>query len=270
MSWLTSAPILLALPLYVVTFATVAVVVHAVFRRFVSPEKLIEQHEVAGFLVSVVGVLYSVVLGFLVGTVWTGFSTAQQTTDLEAGYLADAFNYASQVRRPQRQELQRTLARYALEVRDDEGSDATRRSQDSRALALLAHAVSTTMAMPPPAGSNPGKVLQSSTIQTALLDSLRSLSDARRLRMVQARSRLPAGMYEALLLGAAMVLTFALFFGVNNYFKQMAMTALLAGSIGLFFGLVAELSSPYSGAIHISRDSWTYVIDNNHLATFAK
>jgi hypothetical protein len=65
-------------------------------------------------------------------------------------------------------------------------------------------------------------------------------------------------------------MAFTFLFGVRSYAKQMFMTALLAGSIGLFFGLVIELSTPYSGSIHVSRDSLTFVIDNNHLADFAK
>jgi hypothetical protein len=71
-------------------------------------------------------------------------------------------------------------------------------------------------------------------------------------------------MLEALTLGAVMVVAFAFFFGVEGFFKQMVMTALLAGSIGLFFGLVIELSLPYSGAVEISRDAWNDVIAANH------
>ena len=71
-------------------------------------------------------------------------------------------------------------------------------------------------------------------------------------------------MLEALTLGAVMVIAFAFFFGVEGFFKQMVMTALLAGSIGLFFGLVIELSLPYSGSVEISRDAWNDVIAANH------
>ncbi len=50
----------------------------------------------------------------------------------------------------------------------------------------------------------------------------------------------------------------------------MTMTALLAGSIGLFFGLIVELSTPYSGQIHVSRDALDFVITSNHLDRLAK
>lgn len=263
-------PVLIALPLYVLAFAAVAIAAHATLRAFVPYERVVEGHEVAGFIVAVVGVLYSVVLGFLVGAVWTSFVNAQQTTDTEAGYVADAFNFGSQTDPPQRQELQHLIAAYAIAVRDNELSFSQGASLRPGADVLIRRAIDTTVTMPPPKSTDPGKLLESNTIRSALIASLRNVGDARRLRHVQAQSRLPAGMREALLLGAAMVVAFAFFFGVKSFFKQMAMTGLLAGAIGLFFGLVIELSTPYYGAIHVSSDAWTYVIANNHLETFAK
>ncbi len=270
MDWLSQIPILIALPLFIVAPAAVAVTAHLIFRHFVPPEALIEQHEVAGFLVSVVGVLYSVVLGFLVGTVWTGFATAQQTTDLEAGYVADAYGFASNIQEPQRTELQRILAIYAIGVRDLGWSSAQIREQNPKEVALLNEAIGIAVSMPIPVSAGAGKALETSAIRTELLNGIRSIGDTRRLRWVQSRSRLPAGMYEALVLGAIMVIAFAFLFGVKNIRRQMLMTALVAGSIGLFFGLVVELSTPYSGSIHVSRDAWNFVIENNDFVRFAK
>lgn len=248
--------VLYALPLFAAAFAAVAVVAHSIVRAFLSPERLSEHHEVAGFLMGVVGVLYSVVLGFLVGTVWTNFSSAQQTSDLEAGYVADAFNFAGQMQAPQRADLQSAIARYAMDVRGSAWG-AGGGPQDATGQ-LIYDALRQTLAAP------------SGAVREGLLHSLQSLGDTRRLRLVQARSRLPAGMLEALLLGAAFVIAFTFFFGVRNYAKQMTMTALLAGSIGLFFGLILELSTPYSGSVQVSRTAWTYVIESNHLVEFAR
>jgi hypothetical protein len=118
--------------------------------------------------------------------------------------------------------------------------------------------------MPPPESAGFGRILENNTIRAEVLDSLRHVGDSRRQRLVQSQDRLPPGMLEALTLGAVMVVAFAFFFGVEGFFKQMVMTALLAGSIGLFFGLVIELSLPYSGAVEISRDAWNDVIAANH------
>lgn len=265
----SAIPVLIALPLFALIPAAAAVGVHTLVRAKVPPASLAEQHDVAGYLIAVVGVLYSVVLGFLVGTVWTQFASAQQTADTEAGAVADAFNYAGNVRPPQRAELQRLIARYAMEVHDVEWFYAERGLEDPVAQALLDRAVRATIALRPVGRGGAGAIVQSEAMRDWLLTSLREIGDARRLRVLQSKSRLPAGMLEALILGGVMVIAFIFFFGVKVYFRQMAMTALVAGSIGLFFGLVVELSTPYSGAIHISRDAWTFVIANNHLADFS-
>lgn len=269
-AFLSNISILAALPLFALLFAVVAVIAHTLLRRHLPPpERLSENHDVAGFLMGVVGVLYSVVLGFLVGTVWTSFASAQQTTDLEAGYVADAFNFASQLPPPGRQAVQRAIARYAITVRDADWS-ALAKGRGDLTGPLLYQAYLSTVRAQPPSNASSAQILEANTLRTAVINSVRQLGDARRLRLVQSASRLPQGLLEALILGAVGVMAFTFMFGVKSYVKQMMLTALLAGSIGLFFGLIVELSTPYTGAIQVSRDSLRLVITNNHLADYAK
>ncbi len=268
MSWLLGLSIYVALPFFALIFAAVAILAHSLLRPILPPaERLSENHEVAGFLMGVVGVLYSVVLGFLVGTVWTAYASAQQTTDLEAGYVADAFNLAAQLPPPYNRALQRSIAQYAIAVRD--GAEDRLRDAD-RTDKMLYEAVHVTVSAQPPKGATSSQILETNTIRGTIIEALRNLSDTRRLRLVQAESRLPDGMLEALVLGAIGVMAFTLLFGVKSYAKQMLLTGLVAGSLGLFFGLIIELSTPYSGALQVSRDALTFVIANNHLEEFAR
>jgi Protein of unknown function (DUF4239) len=270
MTWLSDIAVVIALPLFALVFAAVAVLAHTALRPFLPPaEVLRENHDVAGFLMGVVGVLYSVVLGFLVGAVWTAFATAQQTADLEAGYIGDAFNFAGQLASPQRRLLQRDIARYAIAVRDASALRTTWQSADATGTLLYDATRQAVTAQPPENASN-AVILENNTLRGGVIETLRQLGDTRRLRLVQARSRLPDGMLEALILGAIGVMAFTFLFGVKSYVKQMTLTALLAGSIGLFFGLIIELSTPYSGALQVSRDALRLVIANNHLDDFAR
>ena len=61
-----------------------------------------------------------------------------------------------------------------------------------------------------------------------------------------------------------MVLVFVFLFGVESGAVQLIMTATVAGCIGLLLGLIVELNRPYSGAIRVSPEAWTFVIDTNH------
>ena len=147
-----------------------------------------EQHDVAGYLVAVVGVLYSVVLGFLVGTVWTAFAAAQETTNMEAGYVADAFGFAARWETPKRAELLREIARYAVVVDAVELPPSGGDRSDPRAPRFLTHAIDLALFAPAPRVSSPSVVLQNSAIRTELVQNF-----AQRRRFAPAAHRSVAG-----------------------------------------------------------------------------
>ena len=270
MNWLSHIPVWLTLPLFAATAAIIAVLAHRCFRAFVPTERLSAHHDVTGALASVVGVLYSVVLGFLVGTVWTSFDAAQQTADEEAWHVANAFGFASELPEPARSRVQNLIARYAVEVRDVEWHNLSQGQSDPQARSLLNDAIRNTLAVSPPGNVPPGQVLKAESVVDATTNSLRNVSNYRAARIAQARDRLPQVVFEALILGALMVMAFAFLFGVRPVVLQMTLTALLAGCIGLFFGLIVDLNSPYSGPIRVSTEAWNSIIQSDRLESIAK
>ena len=269
MSWLGRIPIGLTVPLFGLAFGALAVLAHWLFRLFVPSERLSGHNDVAAALVSVVGVLYSVVLGFLVGTVWTSFDTAQQTADQEARYVENAFSFASELPEPVGTRVQSRIAQYAIEVRNVEWTDLSHGQSDPRARALLNDAIQKALAISAPANAQPGEVLKVESVVDATVENLRSVANNRAMRLAQARDRLPFAVFEALVLGALAVITFVFLFGVKPIVLQMTMTAIVAGCIGLFFGLIVDLNAPYAGPIRVSPDAWTSMIQSSHFDSFA-
>jgi hypothetical protein len=270
MHWLPSVPALLTLLLFVLIPAALAAGAHALFRRIVPHERLIAHHDVAGFLVAIVGVLYAVVLGFVVVTCWSAFDGAQQNSDLEAGNVGDAFGFAQLLPEPRRSDIRKLLAAYAIEVRDREWETMLRGQQDPRARALLigaAEALGETGAKP---STNIDEALNRETTRQAVAASIRDVADNRRVRLIQAGKGLAPTLGVALVIGGLMVMTFVFLFGVEDLALQLVMTAIVAGCIGLLFGVAVEFSKPYSGALRVSPDAWTYVIDNNHFEQIVK
>jgi hypothetical protein len=264
MHWLLSAPAIVTLLLFVVIPAVVAAGAHALFRRAVSHERLIAHHDVAGFLVAIVGVLYAVVLGFVVVTSWSDFDTAQQTADLEAGSVADAFGFAQMLPEPRRSDMRRALAGYAVEVRDHEWEAMHEGKQDPRARILLLQAVQALGEHGAKSSSSLDEALNRETTRQQVATSLRSIADNRRLRLIQSDKGLAPTLAVALLIGALIVLAFVFLFGVDDLVLQLTMTALVAACIGLLFGVAIEFSAPYAGSLRVSPAAWTYIIDNNH------
>jgi hypothetical protein len=249
---------------FVVIPAAAATGAHALFRRVVPHDRLIAHHDVAGFLVAIVGVMYAVVLGFVVVTSWSAFDSAQQNADLEAGDVGDAFGFAQTLPEPRRSDIRRMLAAYAIEVRDREWDAMRHGQQDPRARALLIGAAQALGEPVAKSSANLDEALNRETTRQAVAASLRDIADNRRLRLIQADKELAPTLALALLIGGLMVIAFVFLFGVDDLTIQLTMTAIVAGCIGLLIGLVVEFSAPYSGALRVSPDAWTYIIDNNH------
>jgi hypothetical protein len=255
--WLAHLPAWLVLVLFAFVPGLVTVVLHAIFRRYVVADRLIPHHDVAGFLVGIAGVLYAVVLGFLVVTVWVSFDSAQVTADLEASDAAELFSFAGVLPQPARSELRQAMADYAFEVRDHEWALLVYDRQDLRARSVYRTAL---------------PIIASSAIRPALqqsaLTTLHELSVHRRQRLITAGTGLPEALYVALIAGAAIVMAFAFLFGVDNKALQFTMTFLIAAMIGLLFGTIVCLDRPYSGPLRVSPAAWTLVIENNDLARY--
>ena len=257
----------LLLMFFIVVPAVAAMGVHVIVRRNVPSSRLIPHHDVAGYLISIVGVLYGVVLGFLVVSSWESFDAAQRNADLEAGQIAAAWGFSTFLPQPQSTTVRHLLADYAYEVRDVEWPAMREGKQDPRARRLLQAALYVVETTRVRANQSPDEAARQRSQIDGVIDDIRNAFDGRRHRLDEAEGedRIPAAMYLALVFGAVMLMAFVFLFGVDSQALQLTMTGIVAGCIGLLFGLIVELNSPYAGAIHVSSIAWTYVIENNNL-----
>ncbi len=264
MNWLAVFPDWFTLLLFIAVPAAAVALFHVFLRRFVKPEHLAPHHEVAGFLVAIVGVLYAVVLGFVVVTVWSSFDEVQRTADVEAGAVADTYAFATLLPDPPRGRVQAMLASYALEVRDHEWASLANGHPDPAARLYLIGALQAIAATPEKPTKDLSEALRNESIRQAVISNMRDVADNRRLRLIQAKNKLPTPLYLALIIGAVMVLAFVFLFGVENQALQITMTAIVAGCIGLLLGVIVEFNSPFQGAIRVSPEAWNSLIDSYH------
>jgi hypothetical protein len=263
---LAHLPDWVGLLLFTLVPAAIAIGAHAIFRRYVLARTLIPHHEVAGFLVAVVGVLYAVVLGFLVVTAWAAFDSAQRNADGEAGDVAEVFLASRALPEPTRSRVQMLMSDYAFEVRDREWPILASGGQDLEARRILLDAFDTIAAAPIPARVSTSEALRESALRSAMFSSFHDLSIERRHRLLDAENHVQGALYFALILGALMVMAFVFLFGVEGPALQLTMTGLVAGSIGLLLGLTVEFDRPYGHGIRVTPSAWTFVIDTNHMA----
>ena len=92
----------------------------AAVERICAREKWEQHNDVAGFIYAVLGVIYAVLVAYVVIVVWQDFAAAHLTTEQEANQVADLYNLADQLPTPygaRVQEFARAYARSVIERR---------------------------------------------------------------------------------------------------------------------------------------------------------
>jgi len=255
----------LALIIFMLVPASVAMAVHAAFRRVVPASALLPHQAVAGYLVAVVGVLYAVVLGFEVIMVWSSFDQAQRNADAETTRIADILFVARSLPKDVLQRERALLSGYAREVRDTEWDMLADEQEDARARVLMVQALEAIASMRIPPGADQSEIQRLSSLRESLLASFRDLETNRRLRVLDSQSHVQPTMYFALIAGGLLLLAFVFLFGVDNLSLQLVMTGLVAAMIGLLIGVIFEMDRPFWGAVHVNSAAWTLLIRDNRL-----
>lgn len=234
----------------------VTVLLHALWQRRYSSDMLRKHNDVAGFLFSAVGVIYAVVLGFVVVVVWEKYDSTVANVDTEIAAVSDLYRTAAGFSEPARSQIRTDLSRYTDEMIHVEWPLMARRTdvaKDSALLEGLAHRIN---------GYVP-KTAGDSNVQQASLTQLTRLFDSRRQRLIQSVPSVPLVLWFALVVGALAMMVFAFLFGVENRRAQLVMTAILAGLIAVLFIVISEFDEPFNGSVSISDDGW--VLLQQHL-----
>jgi len=250
---ITSIPGLIAELLIIAVAVCGFVGLHALLQRRLRSEVLRRHNDVAGYLFSAVGVLYAVVLGFVVVVVWQKYDETVQNVQNEIDAVGNLYHAVDGYSQPARSDIRKDLMQYSKTVVLVEWP-AMARGQEvpedaDRALEDAGYRVDT---------FSPSNFRESSA-QQASIANMQRLYDARRQRLIHSDTAVPAVLWFALIMGALAMVAFCYIFGVENRPAQLMMTAILVGLIGILFVVIAEFSTPFSGSVMISNDGWLFL-----------
>ncbi len=218
-------------------------------RRKVAPHVLIEHHEVAGSIYSVVGAMYGVLLAFVVVAVWQQLIDAEGTAQEEAGVLASLYHNANALPEPAAGTIRARVRAYAVSVKRDEwpelawgrGSALTERAIDDLVAAYRSYK-------------------PTDTEETALYqDSLQltnTLEQKRMARIYQAGTNVSETLWTVLLLGGAITVGYSYLFGVKTLRFQVLMTVGLAGLIAAILFVILATDYPFSGDLRVRPEAF--------------
>lgn len=222
-------------------------------RKRVSLEVQMEQNEVAGFFIAVLGVVYGVLLAFAVILVWEQFEDARATAESEANEIGDVYHLAIGLSEPARGQIQEAVLAYAEVVRHEEWPEMARKQESAAAWRALARVWAPVWQLTP---NGP----REEAIYAELVARLDELNDARRMRLLASRTSVPPLIWGVLIGGGVVTVLFTYFFGLKNPRAQLAMTAMYVASIGFVLFLIAATDHPFAGAVSIQPEALEMVL----------
>ncbi|HEV3181894.1 MAG TPA: DUF4239 domain-containing protein [Steroidobacteraceae bacterium] len=254
MLFLTSRPgWVLILLLFLLT--ALAMTGPPLIRRFVAVEQLRSNNEVAGFKYAVIGVLYAVLLAFVVIITWERFYDAEKALAVEAGSAATIYRLSGGLDETSAATLRANMSAYLKSVLADDWPAMTL-GRSSRVTTRVLSDLYEELVHYRPAD------LHDADLQKDLLSELDQMTRARRERLVMAEGTVPNVIWFVIFLGAALTIAFTFFFGTSNVIVQSLMTGVLAAIIFSAILVVIAIDRPYTGAVTVSKESIRAVLED--------
>ncbi|MGW0118957.1 bestrophin-like domain [Streptomyces sp. NPDC003327] len=209
------------------------------------------REDVAEYIAMMVSVLYAVVLGLCLVSVWDTRSAAADSAQAEASALHQTYLLADAYPPVQRQPLRDAARTYAAHVIEVEWPRMeTRRPLDPAGWRLLDQL------------RQAGEVLDSAKVSEQIaaqevLAQVGYVDDARRGREAAAQERLSPVLWAGLLIGGALTLAFMFLFGIRRSTTHVVMVMGLAGFIAFTVLLIHQLDSPFGAGLGATPEAFT-------------
>lgn len=226
----------------------------ALMRGTLSQERLRRHNEIAGPIHATIGVIYAVILAFVVIAVWEQFNEASASVIYESGELI-AMNHDLQALPVGKgREVHAALEAYARAVIDhewpalEEDRYAVRTTPEYRELWSVVRRVE--------AEDRHGRVW----LET-MIDRLNSIDEWRSQRLLLVESSVPAPLWILLICGGLVTVLFAALFGAEHGPTQMVMVSALAALIAFTLFLITAIDHPFSGAVRVDPEAFRHALE---------
>jgi hypothetical protein len=217
-------------------------------RRKIGIARLLLNNEVAGFKFATLGVIYAVLLAFVVIAVWERYENAETAVEREGDAVLDLYVLSRGLGEEQGDEIRELLRHYLALVIGHEWAAMAHRRADPAAARAFGEVTRAVVRLQP-------KTLRDQALYVHALGLLGTVGDSRRQRLAAAKGALPGVMWLVLAIGAAMTVGYTTFFGAQNAVAQALMTAALSLMVMVVFFLAVLLNYPFTGDVRIAPDS---------------
>lgn len=230
--------------LYVLFWVAAALLGLWIVDKWVSPAIRRKCHDVVGFTFGIVGVIYAVLLGFIVVSVNDRFNQIQKNFVSEAAVMLELYRDAEVFSPEERDRVRAQIKSYAGLVYKEEWGLMAQQVESQKAYDHLLTLWREYYKIEPKTEREKAWFQES-------LQKMNELAEARVIRLFNTTQSLSGLMWTMLVAGAVITIVFMYFFSVESGAAHVLLTALLAGVISFMLFLVLSLDSAFSGDVHV-------------------
>jgi hypothetical protein len=255
-----NVPAWLLVMLAIVGLPVLAVSLQWLIRRRVPSLAGGEHNEAASFLGSVVAVVYAIIAGFMVITLWEQYVTAGDTVQNETVSLRDVVQFSGAFGPAAQGKIRQLVVRYANSVATVEwqsmakgdGSPVAQNDFDQLITAIQ--------------GLNVHNPTQEEFLST-MLAQVDDVGKDRQQRLELSGQNVPAILWLTVILASVVTLGFCLMFGIKSAPLNYIMVASAAILIGASLVLILLLEYPFSGTVAVRPTPFEHVVQDLRLAS---
>jgi hypothetical protein len=197
------------------------------------------------------GVIYAVLVGFLVVAVWENYDAAHATVSEEATTLVPAYRLTNGMSQKHGDEARAQIRDYAKQVIEKEwptlASAHPGSSQARKDIGDLFRGYATL---------DPAVLAAHSQINAEFLRTVSSIVAARNKRLMQASEALPAVMWVGAAGGGILVIAMSFILYMDRRWPQVLMTTILGVMIGSLLFIMVLLNRPFQGPMAIQPEAF--------------
>ena len=229
------------------------IVAHAglfAFDKWYRNKKMEQGNEVAGIIFSVLSLIYSLLVAFVIIAVWENYEDLNRTIEEEADHLNSVLVHSNMLPDSLKSPVAAAIKNYCNAVINEEWDMTEKQAYRQSAIPSLRFLLFQ-------AHSN-------SRIQENLLsvldENLSSITRLRRERLSHTHSYVPDLVWTILIISSSMIVLFSYFLSVESEQLKRIYLSFLWVIIGMSMFLIYMLDHPFVGSTQVSREPYAAII----------
>lgn len=223
-------------------------------RYFAKKHDFRAHHDVAGFTFGTIGVMYAVLLSYIVVDVHDRYNQIHHNIDIEANLVAELYRDSDIFPEAMKNNIKNLLRQYVSTTLVDNMEFTQSGKEDPTIHGIVSKLWQNYYSFQP-------ETKREEIWYAVSINKLNEFNRTRLTRLFNNRESIGTMMWAMLIVGACITVSFMYFFTVDNFLMQAIMTAMLAAFIALMLFLISSLDTAFIGNIHVSPNHFAEVLD---------